>query len=195
MSSETEILINVITSSVTALSTFILAGAAVYGVFWEWKRQMKGKTEYESARRYLKTALQLRDAIKFVRNPFISLGEMEVALKENGLGSEEYQNKDKMNRAVYSMRWKKVMDAQTNLEAELLEAEVSWGVSAVDAQKSLNLLVRELYAAISLYLGGHSKLDTDGNMLIYDIGETDKFNIKMLGAVKEIEVFLKPHLR
>lgn len=195
MRPETEIIINVITNVVTALSAVIVAGLAVYGVLWEWKKQMKGKTEYEIARRYLKTALQLRDATKFVRNPFVSVGEMQSALKENGFGSEEYKDKEKTNRSVYSIRWKKVMEAQTNMEMELLEAEVSWGVDAVNAQKPLNDLIRELYSALMLYLRGHSKVDDKGNELIYNMGEEDEFYKKITLSIKKIEDFLKPYLK
>lgn len=186
--------LNINTDAITALSAILVASVAVYGVR-EWKRQMKGKTDYEIARRYLKTSLQLRDAIKFVRNPFVSIDEMQVALREHGFDDKEYTDNEKTNRAVYSIRWKKVIDAWTNLEAELLEAEVSWGTSAVDAQKSLDSLVRELRGALTLYLGGHPKIDKDGNELIYNMGDTDEFSKKVVSAIKEIEDYLKPHLK
>ena len=194
MSLETAKLINTIANCITALSTLIVALLAGYGVLWEWKKQMKGKTEYEIARRYLKTALQLRDAIKFVRNPFIPVGEMQSALKDNGLDSEEYKNREKTNRAVYSIRWKKVMEAQTNMEAELLEAEVSWGINAVNAQKKLNGLVLELRSALMLYLEESLEVK-DKDMLIYDTGDEDEFSKKVKIAIEEIEVFLKPYLK
>lgn len=186
--------LNTNSDAITALSAIVVAVVAIYGVR-EWKRQMKGKTDYEIARRYLKTSLQLRDAIKFVRNPFVSVDEMQTSLKEHGFEAKEFTDNEKTNRAVYSMRWKKVIEAWTNLEAELLEAEVSWGASAVSAQKSLDALVRELRGALALYLGGHPKIDKDGNELIYNMGDTDEFSKKVTSAIKEIEDFLKPHLQ
>ena len=57
MTLETEIIINAITNITMALSAVVVAGVAIYGVFWEWKKQMRGKTDYEIARRYLKTVL------------------------------------------------------------------------------------------------------------------------------------------
>ncbi|MFH1582723.1 MAG: hypothetical protein ABIB72_00180 [Candidatus Falkowbacteria bacterium] len=179
--------------SITALSAVVVTGLAVYGVR-EWKRQLKGKTDYEIARRYLKATLQMRDAIKFVRNPFVSVGEMRSALKEHGFNSEEYENKDKTNRAVYSIRWKKVQEAWTNLEAELLEAEVSWGYEAINTQKSLNSLVKELFAALEIFLSGFSKFGDENHKLIYDFGDQDEFLPKVNNAIKEIKDFLKPHL-
>jgi hypothetical protein len=192
---ETFNIITAVTNCITALSAVVVAALAVYGVLWEWKKQMKGKTEYEIARRYLKTALKLRDALRYVRNPFIPIEEMQSALKENGLDSEEYTNNQKTNRAVYSVRWKKVIEAWTNMEAELLEAEVSWGIGAVNAQKSLDGLVRELRGALGLFLDGHSKVGKDGNELIYNMGEEDEFSKKIALSIKEIETFLKPYLK
>jgi len=186
--------LNVYSGAITALSTIIIAGLAVYGVR-EWKRQLKGKTDYEIARRYLKAALQLRDAIRFVRNPFISVAEMQLALKEHGFDSKEYENQNKTNRAVYSIRWKKVQEAKTNLEAELLEAEVSWGDDATKAQKSLDDLAKKLFSALMLFLNENAKLNDENDKLIYDFGDKDEFSPKINNAIKEIKEFLKPHLK
>ena len=119
--------LNTNSNAITAISAIIIAAFAIYGIR-EWKRQMKGKTNYEIARRYLKASLNLRNAILYVRNPFIPVSEMQEALKEHGLDSVEYSDHVKTNIAVYSRRWKKVQEAWTNLEAELLDAETSWGL-------------------------------------------------------------------
>lgn len=192
MSTSTEIIFNTVANYITSISAVIVAGVAVFGLVG-WRRQMMGKTNYEIARKYLKASLKLRDAVKFVRNPFIPLGEMQSALEANGFKAEEYSDNQKMNRSVYSTRWNKVREAWTNLEAELLEAEVSWGPGARKAQISLDSLVRELYAELSMYLEGHSRASTDS--IIYNIGDTDEFSKKIDAAIKEIETFLRPHLK
>ncbi|MEI6296492.1 MAG: hypothetical protein WCO84_02480 [bacterium] len=192
MSTSTEIIFNTVANSITSISAVIVAGVAIFGLVG-WRKQMMGKTNYEIARKYLKASLKLRDAIKFVRNPFIPLGEMQSALEVNGFKAEEYSDNQKMNRAVYSVRWNKVREAWTNLEAELLEAEVSWGSEATKAQLNLDALVRELYSGLSLYLDGRSSDSTDS--IIYNIGVNDEFSKKVDGAIKEIEIFLRPHLK
>jgi hypothetical protein len=115
---------------VTALAAGIGAVVAVVGLN-AWKKQLKGKTDYELARRYLRAVYKIRDAIKFVRNPFISLGEMEQALKERGSNQSTSDHKE-TSRAVYSVRWKKVTEAGSDLTLELREAEVSWGKDEKD---------------------------------------------------------------
>jgi len=94
-----------------------------------------------------------------------------------------------MNKSVYSVRWRKVIDAQTNFEAELLEAEVSWGNKAIQAQKPLDALVRELYSALWLYLQEGVEVVRNDSELIYDIGEKDKFTERVNSAIEEIKVF------
>ncbi len=183
-----------ISKIISSLSAIILTGVALYGLR-EWKRQLKGKTDYEIARRYLKAALQMRDAIKFVRNPFIWMSEMQAALKEHGFDSDEHENTKKTNRVVYSSRWKKVQEARTNLEAELLEAEVSWGAAAIDAQKNLDNLTKELFAALQLFLDGDVKGNNTEYKLIYAVVTEDEFSVKIDAAIEEIRNFLKPHFK
>jgi len=177
---------------ITAFSAMGAVIVAIYG-FNEWKRQLKGKTDYETARRYLKSALKLRDAMKYVRNPFIPIAEMEKAFKENGIEDGNYGSNEKTNRAVYSVRWKKVTEAATDLEAELLEAEVSWGRDAIKAQDDLDSLVRELRVIVTLFLNGTPREGEEH--LIYDTGENDPFSKKINTAIEKIENYLKPYLK
>ncbi len=143
--------LNCYSKGMTALSALLAAIFGISGVD-VWKKKMKGKINYDIARQYLKAILQLRDAIKIVRNPFIPVSEMQSALKENGFDSEDYKDNKKMNRAVYSVRWNKVQEAWTNLEMVLLEAEVSWGSEAIIVQKELDQLVRKLRNVIWLFI-------------------------------------------
>jgi len=186
--------LNIIPDAITAISAIIIAVLAIYGIR-EWKRQIKGKTNYEIARRYLRAALKFRNEIQYVRNPFIPVNEMQIALKEHGFKSEEYTDTVKTNMAVYSRRWKKVQEAWSDLEVELLDAEVSWGLDAVDASKDLILLAKELFAALQMYIDGNRKKIKDE--LIYNQGtpgEPDDFSKRVMEAIDKIKVFLEPHL-
>ncbi len=158
-----------------------------------WKKQLKGSTEYELAKRYLKSVYKIRDAIKYVRNPFISIDEMAVALKENGVENPDYSNNQQTNRAVYSVRWKKVMEARIDLDVELLEAEVIWGKEAVNVIGDLNAQINKLYVSLKMFLEERNvKPDRD---IIYDIGDQDTFNPEVQKAIEKIESFIKPHLK
>ena len=159
--------------AITATSAIIITFLAIKGVK-EWQLQTKGKTNYEIARRYLKAILKLRDEIKYVRNPLITFSEMETALKESGFESETYKDNMKTNVAVYSRRWKSVRKAWTNLEAELLEVEVSWGIEAVKVSTPLIDSTKKLYWALQSFLNNNHKNDIESiEDLIYDKGNSE----------------------
>jgi len=188
--------LNKYSDGITALSAIL---AVIFGSSWldTSKKKMKGKLDYDIARKYLKGVLKLRDAIKIVRNPFIPVGEMQSALEKNGFKGNEYEDKEKTNRSVYSLRWNKVQEAWTNLEEILTEAEISWGDEAVKIQNDLNQLVRELRGAIWLFVNASEDIKTnDENFKLiygtYDRG--DDFSVKVDKEVEKIRDFLKQYL-
>ena len=158
-----------------------------------WKKQLKGKTDYELARRYLRSVYKVRDAIKDVRNPFIPAAEITSALKDSGLSESDYSERKNYNAAVYSARWKKVTEAGTDVSVELLEAEVSWGKEAIEVQKDFDSSIRKLFANLKLFVDGHF-LDEQRD-IIYDRGDGDIFTQELNKGIQKIEEYLKPHLK
>jgi hypothetical protein len=65
----------------TVLASITAGIVAIIGL-QTWKKQLKGKTEYELAQRLLMAVYKIRDAIYYVRNPFMSAGEINQALKD-----------------------------------------------------------------------------------------------------------------
>lgn len=206
---EWQIYLSFIKDLVTVFATVIGGCIAIYGLV-AWKRQLKGKTEYELARRILRAVYKVRDAIKGVRNPLQSAGEIETSLREAGLSidpnSSEYHLKSATS--VYQRRWNKLNEARSDLQVELLEAEVSWGSEIIDTLKPLNECISELYVNIMQYLDGLNDpfpcrtedADQRNNRIkiIYEISadpNKDPFSGKIKCAVEELERYLKPHLR
>ncbi len=181
---------NNIILSIGAIITIILA---IIGLT-AWKKQMKGKTNYEVARRCLKSIYKLREAIKYVRNPYISAGEIEKSLKDSGLeDNKDLTKNQKINWAVYDARWKKVTEAKTEMDLEFFEAEVSWGKDILLKQKDLGDLIGKLYASVTMFLRGYGQEKED--KIIYNIGEEDLFTKEVDKAIEKIEDYLKPYLR
>jgi len=184
--------LEIIKNLATIIATIIASYVAITGLD-AWRKQLKGKTDYELARRYLRAIYKIRESIKEVRNPFISIEEIFIALSESGLSEEEHSNSRKSNRAVYSKRWKKVMESKNELDIELLEAEVSWGKNSTIISKDLNDLIRKLYVGIKMFLEyPENRLDRD---ILYDIGEEDIFNKEVDTAIQKIENYLKVYLK
>jgi hypothetical protein len=187
----TQINFSVIKDIATIIATITASCVAIYGVR-EWKRQLRGKTDYEIARNYLKTVLSLRESMKNTRNPFISVQEMKESLSENGLDSEESRNDKKMNRAVYSKRWEQISEKWIELELYLTDAEVSWGKGAVNVYRPLDLLICKLRSKIQLFLSGNLK--EEDITYIYHSGENDPFDIEVDSEIEKIRDYLKRYL-
>lgn len=187
----------IVANLVTIVSAAIVAFVALKGLS-QWRQQLKGTTDYQIARRYLKAALELRDAMIYVRNPFISNGEIEAALKEVGYEPiAKTGDSSAVDGAVYPRRWKKVQEAWTNLEVEVTEAEVSWGADAARVSQALTAKTRELFAALSMHIMPKDLALHDRN-LIYDMStpeKPDEFMKDVISAVDAIRDYLKPHLK
>src|SRR5436853_2066154 len=98
------------------------------------------------ARRLLKSVYKVRDAVKVVRNPWISVAETAWSIKEVGISIEandrEYDLKSAT--AVYQTRWKELYQAISDLRLEAVEAKVSWGSEVGDKVDTLLQCVSQL---------------------------------------------------
>lgn len=186
-----QLALTVVKDVVTTVAAATAGVVAIIGLK-AWKKQLKGKTDYELARRYLRAAYKVRDAIKFVRNPFIPVEEMHIARKEDGLEPAIGSTDNQTMRLVYDRRWKKLNEAVSDLDVELLEAEVSWGKPAVQSEEELDHCRRRLYASLKSYLEGRGDEKVDD--IIYDTGKENTFTTQVNAAVRKIEDYLKPHL-
>jgi hypothetical protein len=154
-----------------------------------WKKQLRGKTEYELARRYLMSVYKIRESFEDFRNIAMTTSEINKALKEGGY-PENYNN---TNTAVYTYRWKKVSEAWTNLFVELIEAEVFWGKEAKDIIKDLVDNRNKLQLSFYHYINNRPYKDEED--ILFDSGENDNFNISVNLSISKIEDYLRKHLK
>lgn len=180
---------------ISELITSIATLAGIY-IAWsglqQWKKQLRGRTDYEIARRYMRAVLKLRDAVHYVRNPFIPASEFDEALVKNGVNLSEEISDRKKDAAVYSERWKQVASATSDLNIETIDAEISWGKEASKIQDNLRKSVSKLSVAINLLVRGHSR---EGDFkIIYQQGEKDFFSEEINESVQEIQNYLKKYL-
>ena len=138
--------------------TIVGAGIASYVALKglsTWRRQLRGNTQYDLARRLLLSAYKLRDAVEGVRTPGIHSAEAAHALKETGICTEGMRPRDSVRVekvAVYELRWRRVQDAKSELSVNCLEAQVLWGEQAKAAYQAayqaVNSCVHKLWCAI-----------------------------------------------
>lgn len=191
----------------TVVAALTAAIVAVLGL-QAWKKQLKGKVEYELARRVLRAAFDVRGAIRFVRNPVQMGGEIERAVKEAGvdIDSKGAEFRAKSQAAVYQGRWKKVNEAMSELDIELTEAEVSWGPEIQNRAKPLRECIGKLVSKIWLYIDNleQPRDQSDSNerkeirQVIYlqsEDPDKDTFASEVNRAVDNIAEFLTPYLK
>lgn len=203
-------IISIAKDYILAIAAITTASLAFVGLN-AWKRQLKGKVEYELVCRVLRTTYKLRDAIKHVSNPFIFAYEMEEpsGRKDNKV---TYDGQEKYNRDSYSgyyctykTRWKRVEDARADLYVELLESEVIWEESLKACFSTAFKLENELFRNIQRYLQLNNP-DVDPlirkdllsekcrNVMYYNKDDTDDFSKEFNDALEQIKSFLKPYL-
>src|SRR3972149_1018411 len=181
------------------IATPIAAGAAAYvglAGLSAWKKQLKGKADYELARQYLKAIYKIRNEInKYVRNPSIPIYEVRAARKEEGLEPEDLSGMNKeTNKLVYARRWRRVMGATEELETVLLEAEAVWGHAAVEAQRDFDACIKELYSTLMAFLGERPQRSVDIDDIIYATSRSE-FTKKIDTSITKVEEYLKKHLQ
>ena len=199
-----ELFLKLVTTAAAAIGAWV-----AFTGLQTWRAQLIGKTEYDLARRLLRGVLEVREQIAAVRGPFMSAGEMTAALKEAGVSEPNFLNDTELRKAThlaYDRRWRRVSKAVSDLQADVLEAEVIWGEGICAAHKALLACVTELYSTLTLYLraeGNESLQRRQGDKLesyfeiVYQTSNDpakDPFSAKVSAAVRAFEQFLRPHL-
>jgi len=194
-------------SGLAAVAAFVGAFVAWRGLK-SWRHQLTGRTEYELARRLCRAVYQVREEIRFVRNPAIIPSEATLARQEAGIEDETRfigHNKDIV--AVYDRRWRQLASAMSNLELESLEAEVLWGKDVIVRLKPLKDCVTKLRINLNRYI--RARLDPttwrrtpkefeENEAIIYwisDEGSEDKFSGEIADAVRYFEEFIRTYLK
>src|SRR5687768_11448247 len=108
--------------SICGIATAIIA----YLGLTAWRKELKGKSEYEKAKEVLKAAYRVRSAVSHVRHPIIHNSEYPQGMvDETGhlTGENDLEGKEE----VYKTRWKVLTDAFGELEEHCLEGQIEWG--------------------------------------------------------------------
>lgn len=193
---------------ITGLSAMTAAIIAILGLH-AWKKQIKGKTEYELAQRFLRATYRVREALAGVRNPFQSSGEIAQAMQEaniEGNPINDPQIHSRSEGAVYQKRWQKVQEAFVELESVALEAEVIWDQPAREKLKPLQQCSATLLANIQMHLRNMENPPRNYNReteqaietIIYgwpDNPNDNPFSKEIAEAVGKMEGFLRQRLK
>jgi hypothetical protein len=163
-----------------------------------WKRQLRGTSEYEIAKKSILLTYEVQQLIQGVRNPMLYLRKEEV---DAGRKIEEEQ-------IIYENRLKALYLKWAELQTVRLESKVIWSTNAHDCFNDLQKIIAELKSAIWLhfwlkgaYAGPGAEVDNnperviENGKIVYFVSDEDEFSLKVKSSVEQIENFFKDKVR
>ena len=191
---------------ILALAGIIGSVVAILGLS-TWKRQLYGQTEYELAKRLLKSLYYLREVITDARHPFM-LYSTEPDLPKEKLEYMSKEEKDWHSQVqAWEKRWEPIAKARADLDTNVLESEVYWGNEIKVKMEQVYRLQGELFRAIQEHMLRTNPRDRDTNLtgkeikrlraIMYGIGDrsSDDFMDRFLKSIEEVENILKPYIK
>lgn len=187
--------IGVIANVVTAAAAGGAAMVAAVGL-QAWKKELKGRADFDAARAMAKATYALREALNGYRSPLISGSEFPDG---------DMQSADAY-RFMYQNRWRRVADALSNFSSAALECEALWGSPAREKAGTMMLCMNTLFVATESFIndkdanGENFRADPEfGRRTRSEVAGTlddDKnpFSVQIRTAIATIEEMLKPHL-
>jgi hypothetical protein len=196
------------------LKDAVTAGVALGGlrIAWlgvdAWKRQLRGQTEYDLARRLLRATLDVRDAVARLRSPMVWAAEMQKAAADAGYDSPTDYRAEIEDREPYILallaRLREVSQYTSAFEVEALEAEVVFGQPARAAADQLHRAARAALIAVQMHANDERAGPIRKPEAVQAVNERlmkafaglpeDKIAADLATAVRAIESVARPHL-
>lgn len=166
-----------------------------------WRRQLRGNSDFDLARRILRATYQMRDRIRSLRNPWMPI--WETAPYEEGNEASPPGISQKAINSAYSARWDNVQLVASELDALRIEAEAQWGPDFVKHLDALQDVHRKLFFALDNYIRFKSEKKDGELQMAFKEWESivrtppidDTFSVKVSAAIKDIEEVVVPHIR
>lgn len=188
--------------SVAAITTAFVAISGLKS----WRKELRGKADFEVARGLIRATYKLRDELTYSRSPFTSANEFPEGYDPLNKTTEK---ETEAWAHIFTNRWKPIADAIQEFEAQTLEAEALWGKSIKDTAFELRRCSRTLRVAMEAMVSNTAsdnedfKSDSDfGKKIKSEIWQgwggskgKDELGDKILTAVENIEKELRPHLK
>lgn len=181
---------------ISALADIITATAITAGILIAtiglntWRKQLRGTTEYELAKRLLLQVYRLRDALQYTRSPFLSAGE-----------AGEIPEGISWEIAAYNHRWNTVREAASKLSTVTLECEVVWGNDIDNLTRELRSHVFTLSNAVDAFIRAkedpsfRDDFTREMRNILYSHGSSDPYEVTLKEKILAFEEYVKPHLR
>lgn len=148
-------------TSVTNNIILIVATVLTYYGFTTWRKELKGKHEYELSKQIIAATYSIRDRIDQVRNPFISVHEFRN--REEKVGETDSQKRASESFFALSNRFSELQKHLDDFNSLKVEAEAIFDEDHRKILDRVNEVANELWGAIKLYnqLKYHNTYDSN----------------------------------
>ncbi len=193
----------------TVMGAIGIGFAAYVGIvgLQTWKRQLRGTSHHELARKALIELYKYRESVERARSPAMMGSEMELRLEDEVALS--FREKAYLRKCSgYQKRFDTMTAARAPIHATLLESEALWGGELGELFKPLFTMQNEFFLYVEYWLmASDPREDEDYRRTYSDIikgqpkivfdkldKEGDEFRQRFNVYVSEIEQYLKPKL-
>ena len=195
--------IRIISDMMVGVSAVIVAIIAYFGLE-AWKRELKGRATYQTAKELLKAVYEVRNAFEYVRSQAVYADDYPPELC-NTSGDLLFSKQLEGARAKYKKRVQVLDRSFSKLGDNLLSAQVEWGEDFREKISDLiqcnNLLKKHIRRRLEnlkrkLEDPGwdESRLHKVEELVIFADFKDDKFLARIDKSVREIEKWLFPKI-
>jgi len=196
---------SIIKDVIVSIAAIVTASIAVFGIT-SWRRELRGKSDFDAARRLMKSTYMLRDSITAARDPLISGYEFPEGYDGDAFGNATAEDKAKAYFHVFNNRWKPIIEALQEFDTATLEAEAIWGAGIKVKTNTFRKTLSKLQAAKQMHVQNMLRDNNylDDNMAqtihrdLFDtvrMGEENELSNDIDAAIKAIENETQPHLK
>jgi hypothetical protein len=198
-------IITLIKDILLGLAAITTACVAIIGLN-KWKREIKGKADFEAAQSLIQATYKLRDAISICRSSFIGGSEFPEGYTFGASCAHSPEVHGQAYAHVYQKRWEPVLRAIQDFDTFTLEAEALWGVRIRSKTDELCQRIAELRGSIEAVIGDKAsggedfrtdpKFGEEMRSIVSGSGsEKDEFWQRIKKAIVDIEKEVRPHLK
>lgn len=187
----------------TGIGAFIGAWAAIFGVD-VWRRELRGKAHFETARALMRSIYRVRELVSMVRSPMVMGHEFPEDYRKE-LPNPSLKAKGEGFAFVYQKRWELLAPALEELGVNCLEAKVVLGREVFEETEKFRRCISRLRISLEDYVQemasppGGAADNEYGRHVRLDVWEfNDKVNpltIDFKASVSELERLVEVHLR
>ena len=193
-------IISVLKDIIITIAAIITGSVAIYGIN-SWKKQLKGKTYFETSKELLLKTYKLRDAIQASRLRITYAYEFPEKYSKNTKHTPKEEGEAWSQ--VYTNRMKPVYDRYQEFEILTLEAETIWGDEikvrtdrlkncVISLRNAMDMIVDDKISP-GVYFNKENKLRKE----MYDkvLNNDNEVTSEIYTAVEDIEILCKKYLK